>query len=87
MADSLANAANLDINTTQPKPLRGLILRGRKKIETVRCELPGGNGRIITVNVEDYDKEKHGPKVAADQLPKRASKKKAPKKKAKAADK
>lgn len=84
MADSMANAANLDINTTQPRPLRGLKLRGVKKMETVRCELPGTD-RIITVRVEDYDREKHGPKVKADQLPKRASKKKAPKKKAKAA--
>lgn len=75
------SASHQHIDTNQPRPLRGLKLRGRKSVETVTCEGPPG-GRQMIVNVEDYDKKLHGAKCAADKLPTRA--KKASKEKAKA---
>lgn len=73
---------NQQIDTTQPRPLRGLKIRGVKEVPTVNTVLkgegPDGVDRYLTVNEEDYDKKKHGEKV--DKLP---SRKKASKKKAK----
>lgn len=74
-----SNSSNQQIDTNQPKPLRGLTLRGVKILPTIQCE--GLDGEPITVNEEDYDKELHGKKCAANKLPKRG-KKKASKKKA-----
>jgi len=68
-------SANEHVNTSQPKTLRGLKLRGVRAVKTVLTSV----GRV---NVSDYDKSKHGPKAKADQLPVRKSKKVA-----KAADK
>lgn len=84
MAEVTTNA-NLDINTSQPKPLRGLKLRGIKETEQVTCEHTDadGNTKIIKVAADRWDKKIHGPKVDEDKLPARkAGKKKAPKKKA-----
>jgi len=83
MAVEKNDSANEQINTTQPRVLRGLQLSGVKASPTVTCEGPEG-GRQMVVNVEDYDKSLHGPKIAAEKLPARSSsKKKASKKKAK----
>jgi len=61
MVDS-TNAANQEINTMQPTPLRGLVLRGVHKTEMVMCEgAPGG--RPCRVNVANYDRKLHGKKV------------------------
>lgn len=85
MAEEFANEvnANLDINTTQPRPLRGLKLRGVKTMETVEClhTNAAGDERVIRVRKEDYDKSIHGP--LKDQISKRKSpaSKKAPAKK------
>jgi len=77
-------STNQKIDTSQPTPLKGLVLRGHHPVETVQCDgLP--EGRPCVVNVEDYDKKLHGPKSEAEKLPTRA-KKKAPKKKASADD-
>jgi len=73
-------ASHQVIDTNQPRPLKGLVLRGRKSVETVTCEGPPG-GRQMVVNADDYDRKLHGPKVEADRLPTR-TKKKAVKKKA-----
>jgi hypothetical protein len=77
------SASHQHIDTNQPRPLRGLKLRGRKSVETVTCEGPSG-GRQMIVNVDDYDKKLHGAKCAKDKLPTRAKKK--AKKKAEDAD-
>lgn len=78
----VANAANQIINTTQPTPLRGLVLRGVKEIPTINTVKkegnPDGSDRYMIVNEADYDKKLHGEKV--DKIP---SRKKKPKKKAK----
>lgn len=79
MSDENVNAANQIINTTQPKPLGGLIIRGQKHPKTIKTVIRGKDGaddRFLTVNEEDYDKSLHGEKI--DKLPtkKKSSKKK-----------
>lgn len=86
MAEVSTNA-NIDINTAQPKPLRGLQLRGVRETEQVTCEHTDadGNKKIIKVAADVWDRDIHGPKIDAEKLPARSSsKKKASKKKAKA---
>jgi hypothetical protein len=69
-------STNQVINTTQPRPLRGLKLRGVKKIPTIETVKkgagPDGEDLYMTINEEDYDKELHGEKV--DKLPTRGKK-------------
>ena len=77
--DQAANAANQVIDTSQPKPLRGLKIRGVKKIKTILCQKD--EDTVIRVNEADYDKSLHGPKLASEKLPTRKTK---PKAKAKA---
>lgn len=83
MAEQAANAANQVIDTSQPKPLKGLKLRGVKSVPTVKTVIkgggPDGEDLFMTVNEADFDKEIHGEKVT--KIPKR-SKKKVSKKKA-----
>ncbi len=69
------------VNTSQPTPLRGLVLRGNKKVETVRVAHEDGT---MVINLSDYNEEEHG-KILPEPLPSR--KKKAKKKAAKKADK
>lgn len=80
---NVSTNANLDINTAQPKVLRGLKLRGVKTHELITCKTKNnaGEDRYIKIREEDYDKELHGEKV--DKIP---SRKKAKKKAAKAKD-
>ena len=75
MADEQLAQSNA-INTNQPTPLRGLVLRGHHPVETVNTEL---DGRSMIVNKADYDEKIHG-KIVEAKLPTR--KKKAKKKKA-----
>ena len=64
------------VNTTQPTPLKSLVIRGVKKIPTIKTIKkgggPNGDDLIMIVNEEDYDKELHGEKV--DKLPTRGKK-------------
>lgn len=80
--DKSANAANQHIDTNQPRPLRGLVLRGVKTNNLIPCKKMDENGNEVTllVNEADYDRDEHGEKL--DKLPTR---KKAPAKKKKAA--
>ena len=57
MADSTANAANQTINTTQPKPLRGLQLRGNRVQEEVLCVT--SDGRTFKVAKKNFDPKIH----------------------------
>lgn len=73
MAEAEQTAQAAAINTSQPTPLRGLVIRGHHKVETVTCELPDRDGRTITVNKDDYDEKKHG-KIIEAKLPARKKK-------------
>lgn len=87
MAVEKNDSANQQIDTSQPKILRGLKLLGQHLVPTVQCEHPDDPERTITVNAEDYDPDIHGDKI--DKIPKRkkkASKKKASKKKGESED-
>ncbi len=79
MADN--QDSNQQIDTNQPKVLRGLVLRGVKTNKTVKCEGLDGNGCVV--RIEDYDKKLHGPKADSEKLPTRVSKKASKKKAAK----
>lgn len=81
-----ANAANLDIDTTQPKPLVGLIIRGNKEVKEVICKQKGagkdGEDRFIKVPEDQYDKKIHGERVDALPVRKKTAKKTSAKKEA-----
>ena len=50
------NAVNQVINTTQPVPLKGLILRGQKHPKTIRTVIKGVDGAddlYMIINEED----------------------------------
>ena len=64
------------IDTSQPTPIAGLVIKGVKKLATVKCRKKGTD-TIMLVNKTDYDKKKHG-EIITDKLPVR--KKKAKKK-------
>lgn len=78
MADE-DTSVNQQINTTQPKPLKGLVIRGHKTIPTIQTVKKGagadGEDLYMIINEEDYDKKLHGEKV--DKLPSRGKKKEA----------
>ena len=76
MAEETTGAQRNAINTSQPTVLRGLVLRGNRKVETVLVEGPDEK-RPMRINKSDYDEGIHG-KILAAKLP--ARKKKAKKK-------
>ena len=67
MAEPETQTQSATINTSQPTPLRGLVLRGRKSVPTVETEHGG------RVNVSDYNEEAHGKKLS-EKLPTRKKK-------------
>lgn len=57
MAEQEQTGQAATINTQQPTPLRGLVIRGHHKVETVTCVR---DGQEIVVNKADYDPKEHG---------------------------
>lgn len=73
------SAQSQQIDTSQPTPLKGLKIRGVKKVATVRVKHPVDDDRIMVINKADYDEEKHGP-IVEEKLPVRKKAKKKAKK-------
>lgn len=82
MPDEEVASANQQIDTKQPRVLKGLKLSGVHKVATVQYKRES-DGKICTVNADDYDREIHGPKITKKKIParKKAAKKKGKKKK------
>ena len=67
MQEDNTHAQLKNIDTSQPTPLKGLVLRGVKEVETVKTERGG------IVEKENNDEKEHG-EIVMDKLPTRKKK-------------